>query len=208
MAWQAIQETGRGLGPVVADVPPWVWATVVSLALVLAAVRVLGPLTSPSAGAPTLLLTRATLEPVEGDPHLFRLDAGFSNVHTDPVQLIRIVGQTGDARRAVSETTVLVLPRREIDLEAELLLEGRGTGWLDLYLLVPKVHHARRAWRLRTPIVYHPESDTYSATILQQRLTVVEKMPDATRVRGDVPIDPSTMPPVAERAPLEFPDDF
>ena len=208
MAWEALQATWQGLQPLLAEVPSWAWTALLSLSLVAVALRILAPLTTSHRSAPELLLTRATLEPLPGAPDVFRLEAGFSNLHTDPVQLIRIVGQTGDARRAVSETTVLVLPRREIDLEAELLLEGRGTGWLDLYLLVPKESRARRAWRLRAPIVYRPESDDYVAKVLEQRLSVVERMPDATRVRGDVPIDPVTVPSSPERSPLEFPDEF
>jgi len=200
--WEAarpwLMETSGGM-------PTYAWlAIVVLLVLWLLAVP-RRPDRSGNGGKPELMLTRAELQPHDGANGAYRLIAGFSNLHYEPVQLLRIAAAGADRQRAVAESTALIGARRAVELEADLDIGGGGKGVLELYLYVPS--STARAWCLRVPLTWEPWSRRYTAVPLQQRLTPVRQLPEPPERGRGVPPEIAAQK-VRERGKLGFPDDF
>ena len=204
----AIAETWAAVTPLVTAVPAWVWATVATVILLLAALAVLRPARSGNGETlprPELMLSRAEMAPDPDVNGMYGLVAAFSNLHHGPVQLLRIAAVGGDGKMAVVETTALVMARRAVELEADLEIAGGGKGRLELYLYVPS--SPARAWRLRVPMVWEPWSRRYKAETLDQRLDPVNQLPEG-------PVPPRGTPAQAPaqayrpRGLRDFPDEF
>lgn len=204
----AIADTWAAVAPFVSAVPLWVWATIATVILLLAALAVLRSGDGDGDDGlqrPELLLSRAELAPDPENESTYGLVAAFSNLHHGPVQLLRIAAVGGDGKMAVVETTALVMARRAVELEAELDVAGGGKGRLELYLYVPS--SSARAWRLRVPMAWEPWSRRFKADTLSQRLDPVHTLPEP-------PLPPRGVPAQApagtyrERGPREFPDQF
>lgn len=204
MMRDALAMTWEAASPYLASVPAWAWAAIVSGALALTALRVLRP-PRTSSTEPKLMLSRAELTPLGEAGGGYRLVAAFSNLHHEPIQLLRIAAAGADRQQAVVESTALVTARRAVELEADLDIGGGGRGRLDLYVYVPS--SSARAWRLRVPLIWEPWSRRYKATPLQQRLTPVSRLPEPPPRGRSAPAD--TPPePVRDGARMGFPDDF
>lgn len=200
--WEAarpwLMETSAGL-------PVYAWLGIVALLLLWLLALPRRPNRSANGDKPELLLTRAELEPHDDANGAYRLVAGFSNLHYEPVQLLRIAASGADRQRAVAESTALVAARRAVEIEADLDIGGGGTGHLELYLYVPS--STARAWRLRVPLTWEPWSRRYTAVPLEQRLTPVRHLPEMPERGRGVPPELDAHK-VRERGRLGFPDDF
>ena len=186
-------------------VPVYVWLAIVALLLLWLAAVARRPGRSVNGDKPELMLSRAELEPHDDSNGAYRLVAGFSNLHHEPVQLLRIAAAGADRQRAVAESTALIGARRAVELEADLDIGGGGQGVLELYLYVPS--STARAWRLRVPLTWEPWSRRYTAVPLEQRLTPVRRLPEPPERGRGVPPEVAAQK-VRERGKLGFPDDF
>jgi len=159
------------------EVPSWAWASLATLLALWIALRLLRPTKVANGAAPEVLLTRAELESVgsSGNGFAFELVAAFSNLHHEPVQLLRIAAAGGDRRAVVVDAPVIVAPRRAVEIEAELAIGGGGNGRLDLYLYVPA--SPSRAWRLRAPLSWDAFQHRFVAELLDQRVRPVRRLP-------------------------------
>jgi hypothetical protein len=175
MMRDALLRTWEVAEPALADVPAWAWLTVAGLVVLLVVIRSARP-ARKGGGKPELLLTRAELAPSEEADGAYRLVAAFSNLHHEPVQLLRIAATGADRREAVVASSALVLARRAVEIETDLDMGGGGRGRLDLYLYVPS--SGTRAWRLRVPLEWEPWSRHYTARTLDQRLTPARRLPE------------------------------
>jgi hypothetical protein len=175
MMREALVRTWEVTAPVLADVPAWAWLTVAGLVVLLVAIRTTRP-SRPAKRAPELLLTRAEMAPCEEANGHYRLVAAFSNLHHEPVQLLRIAASGADKKEAVVASSALVLSRRTVEIETDLDVGGGGRGRLDLYLYVPS--SSARAWRLRVPLTWEPWSRHYTARTLDQRVTPARRLPE------------------------------
>lgn len=202
MMRDALALTWERAGPWLASLPTWVWVAVASGLLGLLALRLLRP--PRASDQPNLLLSRAEASPLKGGQG-YRVVAAFSNLHHEPVQLLRIAAAGADRRLAVVESTALVTARRAVELEADLDIGGGGKGRLELYLYVPT--STARAWRLRVPLVWEPWSRRYKAATLKQRLVPVRRLPEPPEPGPGVPTGVPDEP-VRGGERLEFPDDF
>ncbi|NBC96767.1 MAG: hypothetical protein GVY27_10485 [Deinococcus-Thermus bacterium] len=175
MMREALLRTWEVTAPVLADVPAWAWLAVAGLVVLLVAIRATRP-SRPAKRAPELLLTRAEMAPCEEANGHYRLIAAFSNLHYEPVQLLRIAATGADKKEAVVASSALVLSRRTVEIETDLDIGGGGRGRLDLYLYVPS--SSARAWRLRVPLIWEPWSRHYTARTLDQRVTPARRLPE------------------------------
>src|SRR6056297_1677547 len=175
MMREALLRTWEVTAPVLADVPAWAWLSVAGLVVLLVAIRTTRP-SRPARRVPELLLTRAEMAPCEEANGQYRLIAAFSNLHYEPVQLLRIGATGADKKAAVVASSALVLSRRTVEIETDLDIGGGGRGLLDLYLYVPS--SSARAWRLRVPLTWEPWSRHYTARTLDQRVTPARRLPE------------------------------
>ena len=175
MMREALLRTWEVTAPVLADVPAWAWLSVAGLVVLLVAIRTTRP-SRPAKRSPELLLTRAEMAPCEEANGHYRLIAAFSNLHHEPVQLLRIAATGADKEEAVVASSALVLSRRTVEIETDLDIGGGGRGRLDLYLYVPS--SSARAWRLRVPLTWEPWSRHYTARTLDQRVTPARRLPE------------------------------
>lgn len=205
MMADALRATGEAIGAFLVDLPLWAWAVVLGVLLLAMVAVALRMVAARQRGKPEMVLSRAELTPdghVEG---YYQLVAAFSNMHHDPVQLLRLSVQGANGERQVVETTALVGPRRAVELEASVPVAPGGTGRLDLYLYVPSA--PSRAWRLTVPLDWEPGSKRFKAAPLKQKLHLVRKLPEQPAPAPDGEVDP---PEDARRegGPLRFPDEF
>lgn len=206
MMRDALALTWESAAPFVASLPVWAWVAVASGVIVLVALRmVLVSRSAPVPGQPELLLSRAEMMACEEAGGRYRMVAAFSNLHHEPVQLLRICAAGADRQWAVVESTALVSPRRAVELEADLDIGGGGRGWLELYVYVPS--SSARAWRLRVPLSWEPWSRRYRAITLDQRLRPVRRLPEAPPRSRRAPVG-TRGEPARDAGPRNFPDDF
>jgi hypothetical protein len=209
MMRDAMVETWTVVGPwaidLAARVPAWAWASLATLALGAAALRMLRPTRVEAGAAPEVLLTRgqATADGPASDR--FHVEVAFSNLHYETVQLLRIavVGSAGPP--AVAEVPAIVPARRAVDLRTDVVLRPGGRGRLDLYLLVPS--SPAMAWRIRVPLTWDPFTRRYTAVLLGQRARAVRRLPEPEAPlpprRRSAPADTGRAPatPRRRRAP-------
>lgn len=202
----SLRATGEAIAMFVVGLPLWSWGLLL-VALALTAVLVVLRLTRQEGRAPEMMLSRAELAPDDTHEGLYHLVAAFSNMHYEPVQLLRIAVHGANGQARVVETTALVGPRRAVELEASVPITPGGSGRLDLYLYVPAA--PSRAWRLSVPLGWEPWSQRFKAAPLGQKLTRVRRLPE----EPPPPQDPESGPTPPDEArrpggPLGFPDDF
>jgi hypothetical protein len=180
MMRDAMVETWAVVGPRLTDlavrVPAWAWASLATLVLVAAALRMLRPTRVEAGAAPEVLLTRAALVADGPASDRFRVRVAFSNLHYETVQLLRIAVVGAGGRPAVAEVPAIVAARRAVELETEVVLKPGGKGRLDLYLFVPS--SPAKAWRVRVPLSWDPFTRRYGAVLLGQRTRAVRRLPE------------------------------
>lgn len=203
MMWEAVRATGEAFADVLLTLPPWSWGLILGSLLLLLLASLLRGAVGRRRGRPEVMLSRAELAPDENHEGYFRLVAAFSNLHHEPVQLLRIVVTGGDRQPRVVETTALVGPRRAVELEAVVPIAPGGSGRLDLYMYAPSA--PARAWRVRVPLGWEPWSNRFKASPLAQTLVPVKRMPDNRAPKGGAGAEDGS-----ERghSQLDFPDDF
>lgn len=207
MIWQALQATGQAIADLLIALPLWSWGLILGSLLLLLLVSLWRGSGSKARARPEVMLSRAELAPDDVHDGYYRLVAAFSNMHYEPVQLLRIAVAGGDGRFQVVETTALVGPRRAVELEAVVPVSPGGSGRLDVYLYVPAA--PTRAWRVRVPLVWEPWTKQFKASPLEQTLRPVRRMPDEGARSGGRGEDAGhDVTPPTRQGRLDFPDDF
>lgn len=210
MTLEALLGTWRAVAPWLSEaastVPIWAWTSLATLALVALAVRMLRPRHVAAGAPPDLLMTRVELTATGPASSSYSVDVGFSNLHHEPVQLLRmaIVGRRG--RPVVLDVPAIVAARRAVELESATELRPGGRGRLDLYAVVPS--SPAKAWRIRVPLTWEPFSQRYSGVLLGQTVRAVRRLPtsnaievsagrprSAQRSTGDRPVDRAAADP-------------
>jgi hypothetical protein len=194
MMRDAMVETWTVVGPWASDlvvrVPAWAWASLATLVLLAAALRMLRPTRVEAGAPPEVLLTRAQATADGPASDRFRVEAAFSNLHYETVQLLRIAVVGASGPPAVAEVPAIVAARRAVELRTEVVLRPGGRGRLDLYLFVPS--SPAKAWRLRVPLNWDPFTRRYTAVLLGQRAKPVRRLPEPEpplpRRRRPVPV--------------------
>ena len=195
MMRDAMVETWTVVGPWATDlaarVPAWAWASLATLVLVAAALRMLRPTRVEAGAAPEVLLTRAQATADGPTSDRFRVEAAFSNLHYETVQLLRVAVVGASGPPAVAEVPTIVAARRAVELQTDVVLRPGGRGRLDLFLFVPS--SPAKAWRLRVPLSWDPFTRRYTAVLLGQRAKAVRRLPEPEpplpRRRRPVPAD-------------------
>lgn len=187
----ALLETWRAVAPWLSDavstVPTWAWASLVTLGLVGIAVRMLRPTRVDAGAVPDLLFTRVELLADRPGSDRYAVDVGFSNLHHEPVQLLRIAVDGRSGRSVVRDVPAIVPARRAVDLESAVTLTPGGRGRLDLYAVVPS--SPAKAWRIRVPLEWEPFLQRYSAVLLDQTVRAVRRLPRMSEVEARPSVD-------------------